>query len=405
MLSYLSFQHLRVGTVVSQLQKQTILRGQTGHMLIREDMRYGKQWIRALCCLAVAIAVSNGVYFQVFTSIENLFRQVVMYGEVATYRFVPQVVEILIVFCICLMLSIPKIEQPIMMILCGIGLTLAYLLGVLVLLLTRNLILPVASPVVSVLGTTIVLETMAWSEERSTRRQLERLEEIRQQLTDMLVHDLKKRMSSILTSFSLLEKDTDSAKHGQAEQMTTIRTSADRMLILINNLLDIRKFNEEAMRLHRETVPLRIMLQESIQEHMPAGNLTGVSLSLEGHDELKVYVDRQIFWRILSNLLWNALQHAPHGSEIEIGYGLVDRVSVNVYVANRGKPIPQHEKDTLFRPFASLTGKWRKRPIDSTGLGLAFCKLAIEAHGGAIDIESPWEKYGDGVKILLHLPV
>jgi len=374
-------------------------------MLIREDMRYGKQWVRALCCLAVAIAVSNAVYFQFLTSIERLFRDVVMYGEVAQYRFVPQAVEILIVFCICLMLSIPRIERPIMMILCGIGLTLAYLLGVLVLMLTRNLILPVASPVVSVLGTTIVLETMAWSEERSSRRQLERLEEIRQQLTDMLVHDLKKRMSSILTSFSLLEKDTDNVKNGRAEQMATIRTSADRTLILINNLLDIRKFDEGAMRLHREIVPLKIMLQESMQEHVPAGNLAGVRLRLEGSDELKVNVDRQVFWRILSNLLWNALQHAPHESEIEIGYGLVDRVAVSIYVANRGKPIPQHERESLFQPFASHPRKWRGRPVDSTGLGLAFCKLSIEAHGGDIEIESPWEKYGDGVKILLHLPL
>jgi signal transduction histidine kinase len=375
-------------------------------MFTREELRYGKLWVRVLCCMAVAIAVGNAVFFQILTPIENLFKELVMLGEGGDkYMYVSQITEIAVASCMCLLPSIPRIERPIMMILWGIGLMLAYLLVVLGFLLTLDLVLPVASPVVSLIGATLMLETMAWSEEHAIRRKLERLEEIRQQLADMLVHDLKKRMSSILTSFSMLQKEMSSRQMDSPEHMATIKTSADRMLILISNLLDIRKFDEGAMSLHCEVVRLRNMLEESLEEHRPAAELADIRMSLCGSDDVKVRVDRQIFWRILSNLIWNALQHAPQDSEVEVGYGLVQSGAASVYVANRGRPIPLREKDELFRPFASSQRNWRARPPDSTGLGLAFCKLAVEAHGGTIEIESPWEKHNDGVKIVVSLPL
>jgi signal transduction histidine kinase len=374
-------------------------------MFIREELRYGNLWVRVVCCVAVAIAVCNAVWFQVLTPIENLFKEVVMSGETGGYTSVSQITEMAVVICMCLMLSIPRIERPIMMILWGIGIMLVYLFGVVGILLNWDLVLPVASPVLSAIGSTFVLETMAWSEEVAVRKKLEHLEEIRQQLTDMLVHDLKKRMSSILTSFSMLEKEMGDAKGIHTEHMTAIRASADRMLILTGNLLDIRKFDEGGMRLNCELVPLKRMLEESIEEHRPVGDLAGIGIRLAGNDGVKIRVDRQIFWRILSNLLWNALQHAPQGSEIEVGYGLVNGNAVSVYVANRGKPIPEHERDFLFHSFASHHRSSRARPADSTGLGLTFCKLAVEAHGGAIHLESPWEKYGDGVRIVISLPL
>ena len=372
-------------------------------MFTREELRYGNLWVRVVCCVAVAIAVANAVFFQVLTPIENLFKEVVMSGVTGNYMSVSQTTEIAVTMCMCLILSIPRIERPIMMILWGVGIMLAYLLGVLGILLNWDLVLPVASPVLSVIGSTLVLETMAWSEEVAIRRKLEHLEEIRQQLTDMLVHDLKKRMSSILTSFSMLEKEIGGKENVHQEHMTAIRASADRMLILTGNLLGIRKFDESGMSLNCELVPLKRMLEESIDEHRPVGDLAGISIRLTGSDGLRIRVDRQIFWRILSNLLWNALQHAPQGSEIEVGYDVVHRDIVNIYVANRGKVIPEHERDLLFHSFASHHRSWRTRPVDSTGLGLTFCKLAVEAHGGAIQLESPWEKYGDGVRIIISL--
>ena len=157
------------------------------------------------------------------------------------------------------------------------------------------------------------------------------------------------------------------------------------------------------MSLHCESVSLKRMLEESIEEHRSAGDLAGIGIRMTGGDGLKIHVDRQIFWRILSNLLWNALQHAPQGSEIEVGYNAVADDMVNIYIANRGTPIPEHERDLLFHSFVSHHRGWRTRPIDSTGLGLTFCKLAVEAHGGSIQLESPWEKHGDGVRISISL--
>ena len=112
-------------------------------MFTREELRYGKLWVRVLCCMAVAIAVGNAVFFQILTPIENLFKELVMLGEGGDkYMYVSQITEIAVASCMCLLPSIPRIERPIMMILWGIGLMLAYLLVVLGFLLTLDLVLP-----------------------------------------------------------------------------------------------------------------------------------------------------------------------------------------------------------------------------------------------------------------------
>jgi signal transduction histidine kinase len=282
----------------------------------------------------------------------------------------------------------------------GTGIAFVYSLVAALVLATADVALPVTPALLGIAGSTAALETLAWSGERRRRRALEALESAKQQFTDMLVHDLKRRMSSILMAVSVLEKKTDDGS--VAELTGTIRASAERMLLLTGNLLDIRRIEEGRLALRREPLALRALVQESASEHRLASALSGVGMTVEERQPVTVAADRNVLLRVMANLLWNAFQHAPAGSAVVISYGPAGEGAAGLEVANEGVPVPAGEAANLFNAFVTT------QPADSreanTGLGLTFCKLAVEAHGGSIAIESPW-KDGRGVRIRVTLPL
>jgi signal transduction histidine kinase len=368
------------------------------------NMRYGNFLFRISCCLAVSAVMVNVAYFDLIADVELSARNLLLSGESSLYGYVADTTEAAFVLIMCLLPAIPRIRRPIVMILSGIGCSFIYAWVVLIAFFFRDIIPPITAPLIGLLMSVAALETTAWSEDKSERDRLENLEQMRQQLTDMLVHDLKKRTSSFLTTFSLLEKKLEGAGFGGVELLQIIRASGERLHILISNLLDIRKFEEDGMRLNIESLSLKNMIEDSIAEHKPACNMAGMDIRLACREDIRILADRQIFSRILTNLFWNALQHSPQGSAIEIACGRGDGSYAGFHVANRGAPIPSAELDFLFQPFKVTHNNTHSVRTDSTGLGLAFCKLAIEAHKGSIQLESPWKEHGDGVCVLVRFP-
>lgn len=373
-------------------------------MFRREDIRYHAWWVRLVGCLAVAIGVANAVHFNVLAPLEYLFRSALVAGEIGQFAYLARRVEILLVFGVCLGVSVPRFDRPITMLACGAGFVLLYEVVVLAVLFTADVILPMVSPVLGLVTSTALLETMAWSEERARRTGLEDLEQARQQFTDMLVHDIRNRMSTVLTSSSLLQKRADGLDAGGDELVTAIRAGTERMLTMVNDLLDIRKMQESSMDLRRERVPLGAALAAALRDHQAAAGLACVRFRSAGDQDPAVRADRRILARVLANLLWNALQHAPQGSEIETGCALDGDAAV-LHIANRGEPIPPQRKALIFRAFAGIPAEAGTQASEGAGLGLSFCKLAMEAHGGAIAVESPWQAQGDGVKVELRFPL
>jgi len=369
-------------------------------VLRRENIRYGAWWVRVVCCLAVAIAVANAVYFRMLASIEGALEGLLSGGG-APLAHASKRAEIAIVFALSLAAAVPRIERPLSMVGFGAGFVLAYAAAAWI-AAAAGTALPLASAVLAVLGSTAFLETMAWSEERSRRRTLERLEVAREQLTDMLVHDLRKRLSSILMSFSMVEKTSQPGRPPDAELFATIRSSAERMRLMIDDLLDIRKIEEGRMALQCEPLPLRVLVDDQIREHRSAAALLDVSVGVSG-DGATVRVDRRIFSRIFANLFWNALQHAPAGTVIEIAVAGADG-EASLSIANRGPSIPKARQALLFRAFVAGRSPPPALPTDGAGLGLSFCKLAVEAHGGAIRLDSPWPGHDDGVRVQIRFP-
>lgn len=370
-------------------------------MLTREDIGYHARWVRLLCCLAVATGVANGVHFGLLDVPEHLLREWLVFSESFRFRYASELLEICILFSLSLLPAWPRVERPILMVAFAIGMLIAYVFAVLVGILSAEFVLPLASPLIVILGSSAVMETMAWSEERLARRKLESREVAREQFTDMLVHDLRKRLSSVLVSFSLLEKQLSGTRGEQVSLLHTIRTSADRLLILINNLLDVRKIEEGSMSIRLTEVSLGELLAECMHEHAGASEISGVQFERTGNDDLLVRADRELVARMVTNLLWNAMQHAAQDSAIEVECSLRSDGSAALRVANRGTPIPEDVRPGLFHAYNAETSGSRAA---GTGLGLTFCKLAIEAHGGSISLESPRPEHGDGAEAILFFP-
>lgn len=372
-------------------------------MFHREDIRYGNFWVRLLCCLWMAVVVGNAVYFGLFHAWEQTAHGLLLEASGANYIHASTLIEICIVVGVCVVGSIFRIERPLAMEGWSTVLVAAYVVIALLFAVVAEIALPLVSPLVGIIGSTALLETMAWSEERSKRHRLELLEKAKQEFTDMLVHDLRRRTGGILLSMSLLEKRVDLSDAKIAELCETIRVTADRVLVQVSDLLDIRKIEEGKMPLAPESVSLSGMLQECDREHAPAKDLLGVDIHIAEGTDIQVRVDRSIFTRVVANLFWNALQHSPRGSAVKVSCETDEEGRVVLEVGNQGSPISPERQKLMFDAFVSWPSAVSDEPMGSTGLGLAFCKLAVEAHDGTIRVESPWHD-NQGVKIVVTLP-
>ena len=374
-------------------------------MFKRKDIRYHTTWIRLVCGFAVGVGIARLLEAGALAPFEELLRVLLVAEDAEYFVYLPLRTELWIVFAASVLPAVPRFERPVTMISFATGLGVAYLALMFGLLIGWGVIIPLASSLSTLVASTALLESMAWSEERIRRRQLENIETVRQEFSDMLVHDLRKRMSSILMSLAVLRKRV-AVDDENVELLATIGASADRMLTLVDSLLDIRKMEQGVLVLKRERTPQETLVAPAVDEHRAAAGLAGLTLAVAERSDASVRVDRSIFSRVMSNLLWNALLHAPAGTEIETGYE--DRQAQGeaiVFVANRGEPIAIADQEAVFQPFVSGDGAQRATSADTMGLGLTFCRLAVEAHGGGIEIESPWQHHGDGVRVVIRLPL
>jgi len=355
-------------------------------------------------CVVTALVLSVAVLSGLFNHVEQTIHWSLMPNLFFDTTPVVPWAEVLIVWALCLSPAVLDIESPLALIALGAGIGFAYYLILSLVLFTSEIALPIVSPLLSVVVTTISAGATSWHAERERRRGLEQLDATKQCFTDMLVHDLKTRMSSILMSLSALQSKLPSDDAAVGEMAATIHASAERMLLLTGNLLDIRRIEEGKLTLKRERTLLTSILIESIRDHSPAAALADVRLELVDEEHAHVDGDRAILTRVIANLIWNALQHAPAYSDIEVGVKRLTSTA-EFYVANRGRAIATGEARHLFDAFVTGSVEPEDSRAASTGLGLTFCKLAVEAHGGAINLVSPWSSDDDGVRFEISLPL
>jgi PAS domain S-box-containing protein len=213
------------------------------------------------------------------------------------------------------------------------------------------------------------------------------VELMREELSRMIVHDLRSPLTAVNTGLKLLRDlvPADSQFSAAVETTTEASQRAIRKLLSrVESLLDISKIESGQLTLEIGPTDLRGLVDSVFTELGPLAQELAVSLVADVPNTV-VQVDGEKIERVLLNLVDNALKFSPAESSVTVRTGGVEKGFVRVDVIDAGPGIPDEYKMRLFDRFVQIQGRQGKRR--GTGLGLTFCRLAIQAHGGRIWIE------------------
>ncbi|MFH1368389.1 MAG: sensor histidine kinase [Elusimicrobiota bacterium] len=231
---------------------------------------------------------------------------------------------------------------------------------------------------------------------------LKELEQMRQDLIRMIVHDLKSPLSGMMGSLDYLETGmTGEFNDGQKKIISLAKKSSENMLVMIQNLLDVAKMEESKLQLKKDEVDVAELLRERAAEFGHLAVNESKTLTVDAEKELpRVEMDRHIIERVLNNLISNALHHTTSGGKIEVR-AKKDGGFVEISVSDNGAGIPDEYKEKIFEKFIQLERR-KSQLRTGSGLGLTFCKMAVESHGGSIRVESELNK---GSSFIFTLPL
>lgn len=219
------------------------------------------------------------------------------------------------------------------------------------------------------------------------------LEQMRDDLLHMLVHDLRNPLGAILNAVMMLQ---DPNLAGMEDELINITLhNTERTLRMVNTILDIGKLESGLAQLRREVLPLARFL-EPVEKIVQVSTREFVFEENFPPDLPPIYGEAQIIERVFQNLVDNALKFITGSpARLRIAARPVEG-AVEVEVFNTGKPIPDEARTWLFQKFRP-----GKSGAHGYGLGLAFCRLAVEAHGGKIWVQNQ----PDGVSFYFTLPI
>jgi len=258
-------------------------------------------------------------------------------------------------------------------------------------------------PSLAVVFFSVYLGMIRWYQEMRRRRELEALEIAKQDLTDMLVHDLKGRSGTILMGATMVQEYLGDTDDSIKVLISSMLASSQRLEAETSGLLDIRKMTEGKLAVRKEAFSVHSLLVLLKDQNDSTAQIAGSNLSLTCDENLVVNADQDLLGRIISNLIWNAVQHVKKGTDIMV-VAYVEKGAVIIDVHNQGPIIPPERMSELFIPFLSGGTVTVQPGQRRSGLGLTFCKLAMEAHGGHIEVISPSPEYSGGACFRLIIP-
>jgi len=213
------------------------------------------------------------------------------------------------------------------------------------------------------------------------------LDELRTDLTSMLFHDMRSPLGSVLSSLHLLS-ETLPPDEDQRTVLAIGLRSARRLSRMIDSLLDLHRLEEGRAVIHKEKVSLAAITAEAAEEVQSNAEGKGISIRVDLPAELPaVEADADMISRVIINLLENALKYTPSGGAIRL-LAQVQESKVQFTVADSGPGIPKEDMHLIFEKYGRVE---RVGAPKGLGLGLAFCRMAVKAHGGTIWVESPAE--------------
>jgi two-component system sensor histidine kinase/response regulator len=210
------------------------------------------------------------------------------------------------------------------------------------------------------------------------------LEKLRDDLVKMIVHDMRSPLTSLILRLQLLEETAGPGLPKEdADSLTGAIESASSLNKMANDLLDVSRMESGKFPLERSTTDL-VQIAEQVKASM-AGLARGRPIDIEASGPCECSCDAAVLKRVLENLVSNAIKHTPSRGHVRIVL-LPRDASVRVEVRDQGAGVPVEARAKIFEKFGTLAAR-QEKAFHSVGLGLAFSKLAVEAHGGTIGVE------------------
>ncbi|MBK9055494.1 MAG: GAF domain-containing protein [Chloroflexi bacterium] len=216
------------------------------------------------------------------------------------------------------------------------------------------------------------------------------VENMRKDLIRTMIHDFRNPLTAITGTVQLLELGLHGSPNATQRQLFDVTYSTlQKMLHMVNSIMEINQLQSDQFPLDYEMFSLEKLVEEGLELQRPLAITRGITLSISMPSSLPVvWADRTLIERTLRNLVGNALKFTPTGGKVQVTVREIDALRgknptwqkrLLVETSDTGAGIPPALRDRLFQKFAAGTQRERGH-----GLGLAFCKMAIEAHGEQI---------------------
>ncbi len=234
---------------------------------------------------------------------------------------------------------------------------------------------------------------------RKRNKELQRQQELRSQLSSMLIHDLKTPLAEVVANLDILSY---SIKDENKEFLEGAQIGCDRAVRMVSNLVSVDKLSDGEQQLLLENVNPTELLTEALSSIRGIARLKDIAIvhNIEENTELPTLrLDRTLILRVFQNILANAVSYSSPQTTITAGIRLEDNHIVFMLV-DEGPGIPAEMSETIFDKYARLSSQ--QDALVGTGMGLHFCRLAVELHQGRIWVEG---SEGQGSCFFVELPI
>lgn len=230
-----------------------------------------------------------------------------------------------------------------------------------------------------------------------------KLETFKDDLTNMLVHDMKHPVTVLTTLVALLEDDQRvMSEEKRASLLRMAKRNIRRENDMIEDLLQVARLANPEMLLQKKRLALPAFIEECAKENSLIAEQAQREWRVEIDGQMPacwIYADEALIRRVIGNLVLNAVEHSPAGSRVTLGLRLSkrDRAKAEIFVSDQGPGVPANRREAIFLKYRSFA-----ESAKHVGLGLAYCRLAAEKHSARLELlETP----GPGATFALVIPI
>jgi PAS domain S-box-containing protein len=235
--------------------------------------------------------------------------------------------------------------------------------------------------------------------ERAANEHLRELDRLKDEFIALVSHELRTPLTSIRGYLEFLLEDANGLTPEQARFLAVVERNAERLQHLVNDLLFVAQVDAGRLTIQQSDVDLAELAAEAVEAARVLASAKDVELELEAEPIEGLVGDRARLAQLLDNFISNAIKFTPEGGRVAVRTWGDDECAL-VSIADSGIGIPEDEQARLFERFYRASSA-TERAIPGTGLGLAIAKAIVDAHGGAIRVESA---VGRGTTFTVELP-